>query len=659
MIRFSPLAAGGDRIEIAALVRSNLSLVIAGSPLAVALLLAYRDGGYFLSSWGIAAVAMLGALATTVLVREGDLGGRLGLAAVAAWALLAAWQGVSALWSYEPAASTEAMGLTLLYGATFALVLAAAPGARELRRILDLALLGAVVVSLTALGARLLPGLISGDDNGRLSTPLTYWNNLALIFAFGFIIAVGIAADPSRGRLARMTAAAAVPMFPLGILFTQSRGGLLVLIVGSLALLALAPGRIETACMLAIAGCTCVPLMIFASGRDALSPNRVTLEPHEAEGRQVALALVGAAVVCALGALAVGPVSRLLAQGRRRVVVGGSLGAVALVLLVAVLIARPPAGGPVDWADRQFQEFKRYDPRARDNAVTVADKLAVSAGSGRWQNWSVAADQFTESPIVGTGAGDFRFRWAAERDIDVSVRNAHSLYLETLGDSGLVGIVLLLLPLAAVGAAVGLSLRRRRIPPPLARDLAIVSAAGAAVALHVAGDWGWQMPAVVLPAIVLGAAALTASRTDLRPSPAAGRAPRWAIAGLSVVAILLLAGPIAASGRLDVARRHAASGDLTGALSRARSAVSLDPQSAEARALEANVLSDLGRPAQADAAFGQAVARSPRDWSIYADWATALIGRGNVAAARVLITRAVELNPRDGRLAVLRQQVRT
>ena len=518
MSRPSPWQAAASPVTARRRSHVHVLLAICSAPLGVALVLAYRDGGYFTTAWGPAAVVLLGLLAIAVLTLRSRMGGRLGLVATAGWTGLAVWQGLSALWADEPSASTAAMGLTLLYGAAFTLVLVASRGAATLRRMIELALLASTTVALSALGARLLPDLIGGEEHGRLSTPISYWNNLALVFAFGLVLAIGIAGDPSRGRLLRAASAATIPLFPLGVLFAQSRGALLVMVFGCLVLLAATRGRIETAWILIVTLATSLPLLVFANSQDALSANEVLLKPHDVEGRRVILALLVAGAVCALGSLAVGRLSVLVSPGRRRRTLGIAMLCTVAVVTVAALVARPPSGGPVKWADRQVESFKRYDPRARDEATTVADRLVVAAGSGRWQNWSVAGSQFRESPIAGTGAGDYRLRWAAERDIDISVRNAHSLYLEVLGESGLVGLILLLTPVAAVAIAIGATLRRRP-PLPLARDMGITAAAGGAVALHLAGDWAWQMPAVVLPAVALGAAALAASAIERGAAP--------------------------------------------------------------------------------------------------------------------------------------------
>ncbi len=276
----------------------------------------------------------------------------------------------------------------------------------------------------------------------------------------------------------------------------------------------------------------------------------------------------------------------------------------------------------------------------------------VAAGSGRWQNWGVAWREFEEAPAGGTGAGDYRFRWAEDRDIDISVRNAHSLYLETLAESGLVGLLLLLTPLGAVGVAIALTLRAGA-PRALARDLGIVAGAGGAVALHLAGDWGWQMPAVILPAVALGAAAIAACARQPGRQRAAPPWLPWTVAALALAGIVLAFGPVASAERLQTARDRAAAGDLAGALAAADQAADLDPQGPQPRLLQANLLADLGRPGQADRAFAAAVRRSPRDWTARADWAAALIRRGDRASAAPLVAVAVRLNPREPRLALL------
>ncbi|HTI32739.1 MAG TPA: tetratricopeptide repeat protein, partial [Miltoncostaea sp.] len=53
------------------------------------------------------------------------------------------------------------------------------------------------------------------------------------------------------------------------------------------------------------------------------------------------------------------------------------------------------------------------------------------------------------------------------------------------------------------------------------------------------------------------------------------------------------------------------------------------------------------------AAFADAVARSPRNWDVRGEWASALVRRGERRAARRLVASALPLNPMDPRLLAL------
>ena len=101
--------------------------------------------------------------------------------------------------------------------------------------------------------------------------------------------------------------------------------------------------------------------------------------------------------------------------------------------------------------------------------------------------------------------------------IDETVRDAHSLELETFAELGLVGVALL----AALLAGVGLSARAaHRVDPALAAGPA---AALTAWAVHCAIDWDWEMPALTLVAVVLAGALLAGA--DVRALPRS-EAPR-------------------------------------------------------------------------------------------------------------------------------------
>jgi len=139
----------------------------------------------------------------------------------------------------------------------------------------------------------------------------------------------------------------------------------------------------------------------------------------------------------------------------------------------------------------------------------------------------VAWRAFKAEPIRGVGGGGWAVYWLRYRPIDSGAADAHSLYIQTLAELGLVGLALL----AATFAGVILAARRAwRFAPKMASGMI----AGLVVwACHVAVDWDWEMPAVTLLAIMLAGAVLALSELAPRPPHRAGRSGRQATAAPS------------------------------------------------------------------------------------------------------------------------------
>jgi len=122
---------------------------------------------------------------------------------------------------------------------------------------------------------------------------------------------------------------------------------------------------------------------------------------------------------------------------------------------------------------------------------TAAERL-VSVQSNRYGYWRVAAGVFADHPVAGVGSGAFAVEWLQRREIEEGVRDAHSLYLETAAELGLVGLLALALFLGGIVAAA------RRGPPTLVAVLV-------AFALHAGLDWDWELPALTLTALLVAA----------------------------------------------------------------------------------------------------------------------------------------------------------
>ena len=120
--------------------------------------------------------------------------------------------------------------------------------------------------------------------------------------------------------------------------------------------------------------------------------------------------------------------------------------------------------------------------------------------------WHVAWKEASAHPVLGAGGGAFADYWSRYGDpnLEGGALDAHNLYLETLAELGVVGLVLLAATLA-VPLLVALRHRSNELVAP---------AVGAYVAYlaHAAVDWDWEMPAVTLAALACGAAVLLTER---------------------------------------------------------------------------------------------------------------------------------------------------
>jgi O-antigen ligase len=74
--------------------------------------------------------------------------------------------------------------------------------------------------------------------------------------------------------------------------------------------------------------------------------------------------------------------------------------------------------------------------------TTPGGRFFNTTTNSRTEYWRVAVGDFLRHPIAGSGAGTFVREWYAHRRIRVDVQDAHSLYLETLAELGLVGLAL-------------------------------------------------------------------------------------------------------------------------------------------------------------------------------------------------------------------------
>lgn len=611
--------------------------------------LGLKGGGYDplvhgqvgIAAWWIALVAILaGALPRRRL-------GRLGWAALALLAALAAWTALSLTWTESVERTFRELALVTTYVGVFALAL----GSRargETERLLCALAVGVVVVCAVALLSRLHPAWFPtghqtatflSSTRERLSYPLNYWNGLAALIAIGLPLLLQIAAD-ARSALLRGVAAAALPALTLTIFFTLSRAGIAAAAIALALYLALARDRLPKLATLLVGGAGGAVLVLAANQRDALQ-NGLLNEAARQQGNEI---LAMTVVVCLVAGLVGSWVSRPLRAesrprwsllDRRQALVASA--AAAVVILVAALALDAPGRASDGWS-----EFKRGDGPGKG-----AGRLASAAGQSRYQFWAAAVRENATRPLSGTGAGTFEYWWARDGDADDIVRDAHSLYFQTLGELGIVGLALLAAFLLAILGAGARAVARagRDLRSPLAAALA----GCVAFCVIAATDWVWQIPVLPVALLLLGAGLLgEAGGVGPGDRPARLRLPlRLAFVPVALLAIVAIAIPLTSATLLRQSEADARAGDLDAALSAARSAQNAEPGAAAPRLQQALVLESMGDLEAAVAAARGAAEREPTNWRNFLVLSRIEAQRGNAAAAVAAFRRARSLNPRS------------
>ena len=598
--------------------------------------LAAADGGYFPPAWGWTALVGLWIAAAWLVLGRVELQvGTLGLVFLGALAGLAAWTWLALLWT-DNTVQTALEGFRVLafLGAAAALLLV-------VRRATAPALLRGLfaaiaLVSTYGLLTRLFPDRIGTYDPValyRLSEPLGYWNGLGAFAAMGALLGLGIVARDGS-LLARCLAGGAVPLLVSTMFFTFSRGAWAAFGIGLLVAFILDPRRLQLAVAALLLAVPAGLGLLAALGSDALTEQESTLEAAVDQGRLVALILLGCA---ALGATA----AAALALGEGRVRPSKSLrlafaGALAVLALGAVGAALVEFGGPVGLVEEAYDSFRAPPPA---NPEALERRLFTFSGSYRTLLWEEAWDDFSANPVLGSGPGTYEQYWNLHRPNDHIVRDAHSVYFETLAELGLIGFLLLVL---ALGAPVVAAFGARRAP-------LAVGAIGAYVAylVHAGVDWDWELTGLTVPALACGVALLALRPTS--SAPAVPGAPlRIGGAALAVaLAVIALVGLVGSSAsRLSEEALSASPPDYARAEDEARKAEDWAPWSSEPwqRLGEAQLAQDdLGA---ARASFRKAIAKEPTDWQLWFLLAEASTG----AEQRRALGEARRLNPRSREL---------
>ncbi len=501
----APRASASRTNTRSSLERVGWVALVALAPAAL-IYLSFNAGGYFPSAPGFVAVVLAQALVlrTTLAAKPFEGFDRALAIPLAGLTLYAAFQLTSVLWSHATAHTLDSFSRTLLYVLALALFGSVRYTRARLSWLVRALAAGLAAVCVIGLLSRVLPHTWPTAGSffaNRLNYPLTYWNAEGMVAAIVLILGLHLTADRAEHPAVRVAAAAVLPAVGATLLLTFSRGAMGAGVVGLLAYCLLTRFSTLPTALLAVAPPVAIA-MRSAWDATALATRHPTSPIAISQGHHVAVVVgacvLGAALLRAALLLVDGRVARLelvRTPPRRSILIGVS--AAAGVVLVAIALAAG-AGG---FAHREYDKFVHGS--STSNFAHTRDRLTDPANNGRVPLWKVALKIYDTQKLRGTGAGTYQQYYPRYRTRREYVVDAHSLYLQSLAELGVVGFALILV--VVFGVLGGLASRIRGPGRPL---YAALFAAWLAWAVHQGFDWDWQMPAVTLGMFMLAGLAL-------------------------------------------------------------------------------------------------------------------------------------------------------
>jgi hypothetical protein len=604
---------------------------------------AFLKAYYDLDVWGWIGLGLL-AVVIALVVGSGRprgvafplaLGGLVGL-----WL----WSLLSTVWAESSDQALVIANRWLLYAAFFMVACYAAR-----RRGGALGLLGGVaaggLVTVLYLAVNLLGSAATGFFSGRrLYDPLEYVNGMGTYLLVGaFWPAVALAERARPIPLAALAAGVASLTADL-MLLTQSRGVAAAAIASVIAVMAIVPGRVARGWLLflivvAFAAAAPALLAVYQDGTGSrLNPSTV----HHA----ATIALVAAAGVAAAWGGVLLARRRLASRYPDRTLRAIAALALAGVLVAGLVVLAIFSGRIADDVSRQYDAFVHPGPSGGPQGSTTR---LISGAGYRYDYWRIAWSDFTAHPLNGVGAGGYDVSYYRKRATTENIRQPHSVELQVLGETGIVGGLALLAFVTGVYLAV--FQRRELARTDLVGRGMIVAALGGFTTwlVHTSVDWMSLMPGMTGMALC-GAAVLTVY--DGRP--VVSRRISRSLVAVGVLVVLLGAvflGRTTIAERLELDGQAELASNPTQALHDAQRSLAYNGASVPARYVESGAYERMGDYARSRGALLAALDQEPSDWVTWVLLGDSAVRSGDLETARADYRVAHGLNPLDPTVA--------
>jgi hypothetical protein len=617
---------------------------------------AVKSGGFFgvvllPGTVALCAVALL--LAWTARWRGRLRNSGATIVSLAALIALGAWAAVSAAWSPAPDAAIADGQRVLVYALAFGLGvwLCNLLGDRMHLALLPLAVAGAFA------GTFVVVSMLTGDHpsrfldvDGTLEFPFGYRNANAAFFAIAFWPALGLASRSGTDWRLRAAALSAATLCLDLAMLSQSRGALLAGGASLCVYLLFARERARRLGWLALAA---LPALLTLPALSDLyqaanaDPLRETLGELRGAARAAALTAALSLVLGAGTAL----LGRRLPASRRRVAIANRAALAGLVLAVlgGSIVFAAVVGNPLDWLGQRIGQFQSGEEAHLSGQAT---RFSLNAATTRGELWRVALQDAGDRPLLGDGAGGYRYHYLRERHADSprAVDDAHSVELEILSELGIPGLTLFV---CAIGAAGVGAMRARRIGNDRAWLSITAVTAGTYWLVHTSVDWFWPYPGITAPVLaLLGSSCAPALRAgDAAPR---GYGRRLLAVGAAVLAVSAVP-PFLSERYVNNAYDEWPS-NLSRAYDDLDRARSLNPLSIDPILAEGAIARADGDRRRAIRAFGEAAEERPQEWAAHYLLAQ-LYARGSPRLAREQIAIAHRQDPHNPDVAALRERL--
>ncbi len=592
---------------------------------------------YDLEVWGWIGLGLLAVVIACVVGVRRPRGVAFPLA-LAGLVALWLWSLLSTVWAESSDQAMLVANRWLLYAAFFVV---AAYLARQ--RWAALALVGGVAAGGAATLVYLVVELLgSGAAHlfilNRLADPLEYTNGMGSYLLVGAFWPAVALAERTRSIPVAALAAGLASLTASLLVLTQSRGVAGAAIVSVILVMAVVPGRVTRGWLLVLVGAALAaaasPLIdVYQGGGNVPSTSTI----HHA----VTIALIAAAGVAAAWGGALLIVRHVAHPGSDQTLRRIGVLALSGLLVAGLSVLAILSGRIADDVSSQYNAFVHPGSPEQQGAST----RLISGAGYRYDFWRIAWDDFKAHPLDGVGGGNYDVSYFRKRATVESVRQPHSVELQVLAETGIVGGLALLA--FVIGVYLGAYQRRGLArASPLGRAMIVASLGGfTAWFIDTSVDWMSLMPGMTGMALC-GAAVLTASGG----TPGDSSRLRRPVAAAGVVLVVLGAVLL---GRATVAERLKLDGEAhlasnpTGALHDAQRSLAFDGASVEARYLESAAYERMGDYARSRGALVAAIEQEPSDWVTWGLLGDLAGRHGDFRTARIDYRRALALNPRE------------